>query len=300
MSLSLRARRRIPTVTRVAACGSSALAVAMLFAAAAHAFTASTAHGLIGFTVRPVGGPSAWCELDTGASVTVIDTRLARAMKLETEAPVEGHGAGAGSYPMAYVRTPVVLALPDGTRDTCRRAAVIDLSGVKTPTGAPLGVILGQDFLSTHVTTVDYDAARVTIHDATWDRLPTRATRVPIVRQGALPCVDIEVVSDVAPTTTERVLLDSGSEDAIDDSLLMADPGRRPTTTGVGLGQPHRGWFGRLREVRFAGVTFHDVPCAWPGRALLGGAVLRRFRVTLDEPHDAIWLEPGLHLHDSF
>jgi hypothetical protein len=224
---------------------------------------------------------------------------LAGALKLMTYAPLQGSGAGAGTYAMAFARAPIVLDFPDGTRDTCARPAVVDLSKVKTPNGAPLGVILGQDFLDHRVMTVDYDAGVLTIHPRTWAP-PTTATRVPLARKGALRYVEVVVTANGARSSHEQLLLDSGSEDAVDDSLVMVDPSRRGTTTGIGLGHPYAGWFGHLREVAFGGVVFHDVPSVWPGRALVGGGVLRRFRVTLDEPHDAIWLEPGHHLHDSF
>ncbi|HET7226118.1 MAG TPA: aspartyl protease family protein [Candidatus Eisenbacteria bacterium] len=287
-------------MTGVRAALAAGLALAALAAApCADAFTVSTAHGVIGFPVR-VGPRSARCELDTGASFTLLDARLARALHLDT-GPSERHeGAGAGGFAVAFARGPVVLTLPDGSRDTCARAGVADLSGVRAADGGAVDVVLGQDWIASHVLTLDYEGGRVRLHDPASFVPSARATRVPLAREGAWRMVDVGVEAGPGGMITRRVLLDSGSEDAVDDSLVLADPAKRQTTTGVGLGAPTHGWLGHLRAVRFGDVVLHDVPSAWPGRALLGGAVLRRFRVTLDEPHDCLWLEPGAHVHDPF
>lgn len=276
------------------------LALAALAAAPrAEAFAVTTARGVIGFPVR-VGARGARCELDTGASFTLLDARLARALHIDVGPPERHEGAGTGGFAVTFARGPVVLTLPDGARDTCARAGVADLSGVRAADGGAVDVVLGQDWIATHVVTLDYEAARVELHDPAGFVAVARATRVPLARHGAWRMVDVEIEGRPGEPVTRRVLLDSGSEDAVDDSLVLVDPAKRQTTTGVGLGTPTHGWFGHLRAVRFGDVTLHDVPSAWPGQALLGGAVLRRFRVTLDEPHDCLWLEPGAHVHDPF
>ena len=93
----------------------------------------------------------------------------------------------------------------------------------------------------------------------------------------------------------------TGSQDSVDDDLLLQS--KTPLAEvegGVGLGQTYRVSFGVFSRVRLASFELENVPGVAPGVPLIGGEVLRRFRIFFDYARSRMTLEPNPHLHDRF
>ena len=82
----------------------------------------------------------------------------------------------------------------------------------------------------------------------------------------------------------------------MDDSLLLKSRGPlRRTVGGVGLGRTYEVVFGRIERLGLGSFVLRDLPSVAPGVSLIGGEVLRRFRVTFDFARERLLLVRGRH-----
>lgn len=230
--------------------------------------------------------------LDSGASSCVIDRTRAQRLGLRFEGKGEGHGAGRGTVPYRFVATPVAFRAGQ-LRFGCERVVAIDLSGQRAIFGFPVDGILGHDFFSGRVVQIDFDARIVRLYDPSGFRAPPGADTLPLDLIRRLPYVTAVLTVPGRPPQRRALLLDTGSEDAVDDSIILASPGpKRTVTGGVGLGQEYQVVLGLLDSVQLGRVTLRNVPGVAPGVALVGTSVLHKFFVTLDYPRARLYLVP--------
>lgn len=245
------------------------------------------------------GAPGAWV-LDSGASVCVVDAALAERRGLERAGRGSVSGAGAGRVVADTLAAPVRVEV-GGVATECERTVVIDLAGPTEPLRQRIEGILGFDFLRLHVVEIDYGERRLRLHEPQSYRYVGSGRRVPLQFRGRQPYLAARITVGHGPPVERTLLVDTGSGDAVDDSLLLRSP--RPTRTvqgGVGLGSRYPVTSGFLDAVEIGGFRFVDVPGVAPGKALVGEAVLRRFTVILDYGRQEMILEPNRHFADPF
>lgn len=107
-----------------------------------------------------------------------------------------------------------------------------------------------------------------------------------------LPYIEAKLTVDGKDTATRRLLVDSGSQDAVDDSWLTRSRNLRTARGGVGIGQTFEVQIGRFSDVRVGPFHLTDVPGAAGGVALVGGEVLQHFTLIFDWPRKHLILEP--------
>jgi aspartyl protease/PDZ domain-containing protein len=262
-------------------------------------FEASGSTVLVPVTVN--GSESRWFILDTGANSCALDHAVAEAVKLRPESTGEGTGAGAGPVPYRRYAQDSTLFAIRGIEFRCDHVISLDLSGQLQVLGREVGGILGSDFISQYVVEIDYDAQVLRLHDPATFKYPGVGDVLPLSFERRLPYVTATLTVTGQPPTDRRLLLDSGSEDAVDDELLLKSSGPlRETEGGVGLGQRYRVVFGWVERLQLGRFGLMRLPSVAPGVALIGGEVLRRFRVILDYSRRRLILEPGAHLGDAY
>ena len=251
-------------------------------------------------SVRVNGAPAGWFIVDSGAAPCVLDDALARRLKLATVDTGAATGAGKGTVPYRSYRPDAVSLRSGATRFTCTRMISLDLSGQPAILGRKIDGILGGAFLAQYVVELDYDTATLRLHPRDFDYRGPGQT-LPITLENGVPHVTARLtVAGVAPAD-RSLLIDTGSQDSVDDELLLQS--KTPLTEvegGVGLGQTYRVSFGRFSRVRLGSFELEDVPGVAPGVPLIGGEVLRRFRIFFDYARSRVTLEPGPHLRDRF
>jgi hypothetical protein len=251
--------------------------------------------------VRINGGPPRWFVLDTGANSCLVDAALARALRLPARSLGSATGAGKGSVPIQHLDSTAVEFTVGGERCHCQHALSIDLSNQLGILGHTVDGILGSDFISQYVVELDYEDALVRLYDAGADLSAPGARVVPLAFDHRVPhLAAIITVAGRAPEN-RQLLVDSGSQDAVDDSLVLRSSAPKAEVVGgVGIGEEYRVTFGRLDRVEIDDLAFERVPSVAPGVALVGGEVLARFRVTLDYGRSRMLLAPNRHLRDGF
>jgi hypothetical protein len=236
-----------------------------------------------------IGGRSLNLVLDTGASATVIDAAAERELRLRVVGTRTLSGAGKGKV-HADVLAPVTIRLR-GARFVAAAPFVLDLAHAGTDQRED--GLLGFDFFTRYVVDVDYDARTVTLYDARGFTNRGNGTLVPIAIRGRRAYVPVTVVARGLAPERQQVLLDLGSEDAIDtDVVLRSTAPKRPIRSGVGIGERFSASLGTVDRLRIGGYELHDLPSATGGVQLLGSTVLRKFHVVYDLAHGRIYLRP--------
>lgn len=256
--------------------------------------------GLVVVRAALNGGEPGWWVVDSGASVCVVDAALAERRALERGGSGSVSGAGAGRVAADTIRGPVQVEV-GGQATECERTISVDLAGLTEPLRLRIDGILGFDFFRRHVVEIDYAQRRLRLHDPQSYRYAGTGQRVPLQFRGRHPYVVARITVGDGPPVERTLLVDTGSGDAVDDSLLLRTP--RPTRTvtgGVGLGSTYQLTSGLLDAVELGGFRIVEVPSVAAGVALVGGAVLRRFTVILDYGRQEMILEPNRHFADPF
>jgi hypothetical protein len=237
--------------------------------------------------------------LDSGANSIALDQRFADSLGLRPAGTGDASGAGAGPVPYRrYPRDSVEFEVA-GIPFRSDHAISIDLSNQPGIIGVAVGGVLGTDFFRLVTVEIDYDARVVRLHEPERFTPPAGAQSLPLTFARRVPYVTGRLQVPGRPPRTRRLLVDSGSEDAVDDSLLLESRGPlRRTIGGVGSGQTYEVVFGRIERFELGPFVLEDLPSVAPGRALIGAEVLRRFRVTLDYARERMLLIPGRHFGD--
>jgi hypothetical protein len=251
-------------------------------------------------SVRVNGAPPGWFIVDSGAGRCVLDDALARRLKL---APVDtgaATGAGKGTVPYRSYRAEAVAFRAGVARFACARVISLDLSGQPAILGRKIDGVLGGEFLSQYVVELDYETATLRLHPQGFEYRGPGET-LPITLENGVPHVTARLTVAGVPPADRALLVDTGSQDSVDDDLLLQS--KTPLAEvegGVGLGQTYRVSFGVFSRVRLASFELENVPGVAPGVPLIGGEVLRRFRIFFDYARSRMTLEPNPHLHDRF
>lgn len=242
------------------------------------------------------GSAPTWFVLDSGASACVVDSALAAKLGLKAEGERQGTGAGKGTVKISFLKA-LTYNLP-GVDVPIDESYVIDLSGQPALLGRDVGGILGYSFLSRYVVDVDFDARVLTIYAP--DQYQAKGESIPFRLVKHTPYIHAKVAVAGRPPVDLEVLVDSGSQDAIDVDLLGESPERLEVIGGVGLGQEFRTVLARADSVQIGSFVLPHPFGATGGVSLIGNEILRRFHVAFDYPHEKIFLSPGQHFSDPF
>ena len=242
------------------------------------------------------GSASTWFVLDSGASACVVDSALAAKLGLKAEGEKQGTGAGKGTVKFSLLKV-LTYNLP-GVDVPIDESYVIDLSGQPALLGRDIGGILGYSFLARYVVDVDFDARVLTIYMP--DQYHANGESVPFRLVKHTPYIHAKVAVAGRPPVDLEVLVDSGSQDAIDVDALGESPERLEVIGGVGLGQEFRTVLARADSVQIGSFVLPHPFGATGGISLIGNEILRRFHLAFDYAHERIFLSPGQHFSDPF
>jgi len=252
--------------------------------------------------VRVNNSEPMWFVVDSGAGGWIVDRAHAAKLGLHLEQDTaQGTGAGSGTYDVSYAKD-VSFSLSD-FNIAVPLIGVIDLSAQKSQIGREAEGLVGYDFFEKFVVEIDYESKVMRLFDpATYHYLGVGVSIPIIVDQEARnPFLMAEMtVQGVAPQH-RKLLIDTGSNDALDDSFVAQSAGPKiEIVGGVGLGKEFKFNAGRVSLLKIGGVSLEDVDAGAGGVALIGGEILRRFTVIFDFAHTRMILEPNEHLKDAF
>ena len=200
-----------------------------------------------------------WWALDTGSSECIVDRGIVRMLGLPTRGSRQVHGAGRGTVRLDSITGSVRLEVAKQRIPTCDRFASIDLSEPTTTGRRSIAGILGYEFFSRYVVRIDFAAHTLELFDPAKFRYAGQGDTVALTMERNVPRVAVRIRTAHRPEVTRHLIVDTGSEDAVDDSAVRRSSrsdGITVSTTGLGgsyeavIGTPEIAR-SRLRKLRF-------------------------------------------------
>ena len=262
--------------------------------------TAEIINNLVLVPVSVNGSKPALFVLDTGASSSVIDEADAAQFGLKP-------GAKNVTLELGEVKLPALDLV------------AIDLSGVEAGLGQHVAGILGSEIFKQQVVEIDYANKAVRLHDPEGFQYAGTAKPVAMVFRGDIPLVRPIFVTPEGDELDAKVEFDTGQAGAL--TLIrpfvigaeLTDPSQPevPITTGAILPGRIPAHVMRLKAIRLGDTSFGNVVTNVTPNAeaagvsgetmgLLGGEVLRRFRVFVDYSRSQVFLEPNGSVSEPF
>jgi hypothetical protein len=256
------------------------------------------------------GGPAEDFIVDTGASVSLLDSAWAEAHGIKSEGKMQAMGAGAsGDVGFARISS-IKVAGEDGVgvEIVGQKLAVLALNRFVAPFfWRDAAGVLGYDFISRFVVEIDYDNGALTLYDPKTFTYAGKGTGVPITMSGGIPVVRAKL--DGQYEGAFRVDVGSGSTVDLHSPFVKKNGLREKLPKSV---QILNGGFGGTFMSRLTRMKKMEIgPFAWTGPLVIlsgaetgglasedyagniGNQVLDRFKCTLDYEHRTIYLEPG-------
>ena len=225
--------------------------------------------------------------LDTGATDSVVDSRLASALRVRRRGSRDFAGYGEGNLRGSRVDG-VVARLAGSTIDVgLGHALPLDDLGAGE---RRLGAILGYDFLLWYVVEVDEASRRVRIYDREAYRPAKGYIAVPMPFVDRLPTVEGPLRLPGLEERTLSMMLDTGSPSGVSITYRRTKRDKLESRFPASAEDGTLGGVGGARRVRPVGRVegrLGPVPFTASGRLILEGVSARR-PTGLDYDYDAI------------
>jgi hypothetical protein len=255
------------------------------------------------------GEPAQDFLLDTGASVTVLDSAYAAKLGLVTHGSLSGTGAGSsGQFSFTNVQTIRVEGeAGSGIELTSQHVVVAPLSKyLKSYFWRDTPGVLGYDFLSRFVTAIDYEKQTLTFTDPTAFKYAGKGQAVPISFSEGVP-----VVHGKVDGVGGDFRLDVGSGSSIDLHTPFVEKNGFRTKAKKTIDAPGAGFGGsfEMDMARLSSFAIGSYVIADPIVGLtrtqtgtfsgtdfagnVGNRILDRFHCTFDYSRKTVYLEPG-------
>jgi hypothetical protein len=240
------------------------------------------------------GTEPGWFIADSGANSCVIDRAFARRIGLHPITGGQASGAGKGTVPYDRYEEHVRFSVAGLPLECPEHVIGLDFSQQPKIIGAQVDGVLGTDFFASYVVEIDYAHHVVRAYNPEGFRYTGTGARIPLyIDSHRLPHIDAKLTVNGNLTATRRLLVDSGSQDAADDSWVTRSRNLQVARGGVGTGQAFDMQMGRFSEVRIGPFRMTDVPGGAAGQPLVGGEILKHFAVIFDWSRKQLILEPN-------
>ena len=285
MTVDQRSRKIVPTIgcLLMMACSSGALS-ALPSLLETHAFRGEG--GIMVLDLRIEDSEPMSFILDTGANPCVVDPVFAEKLGMGIRSSTERRG-GAGTFKSGVADRSVTLTIGSSAL-LCTETLITDLSGLAEVLGIRPAGIVGGDFFRGRIVEVDYDEAKIRIHDRNTYTRPGGAV-VPIHLKGNRPHLFARLSVPGGPQdVTRELIVDTGSLDHVDDPLLKESNAPLKPIASTGLGSGFEGSAGTWSKVEIGPYSFENVPGTVPSVPIVGNGILTRFNLVFD--YDGGWL----------
>jgi len=267
------------------------------------------------------GGNALWFMLDTGAEATIINKPRMGEFGLT---PFGASTISGGGNSTDFAFTEVARLRIGGVELLNQRNGVIDLSGLEKIYGMPMGGILGYDFFSRFVVSVNYDAKTIELAEPDGYAGPGGGVTVPFVLEKGQPHIGSTIGVAAAPDLSADLIVDCGAADTLNLTspfvkehrlleLARAKPPVGPNT----MAGSEKEFFaqtsvrGRLGTVSLGTFTLRSIPSnlmvgtkgAYASESFsgtLGEGVLHRFNTVYDYSRSVMILSPNAEFDKPF
>jgi hypothetical protein len=275
-------------------------------------------YGLILLRARVNNSQPLWFALDSGASFPfVINIRRARLLRLKLQGHVTvGGGAGPGAYEAA--RTRGVSIDLGGLKFADRTANVLALTSLEAQAGRPLDGLVGLDLFTRYVVEIDYAGNKIKLYDPQTYNYSGAGESVPLTLRDGHFFVPAKIEMPGRPALDGRFLVDTGGglvTAVLTTPFAQSHNLQAPTQRTIldhslaGLGGETRLLVSRATSFTL-GKSLIREPIIYVSQdrggalasseydGLIGGEILRKFKVIFDYPRRRLILEPNVHYNE--
>lgn len=256
-----------------------------------------------------------WFILDTGASSTVIDSQLAKALHLKPSGRIVGTGGAGTATALTFKGTSLKLPNVEAVNLTIFGLPIDFFSA---PFGRKIGGVLGNDILKQLVVEVDYVAQVIKLYEPESYQYSGSGEVIPLTLEGDLPFVRARIALSGRPVIGGKFELDSGSTGAVlfntpfvDRNKLLDSVSKSSQTRMGGVGGSAVAFSGRLMTIWLGSFQLEnavarfsrarrgdDASARYDG--LIGGEIFRRFKVVFDLSRLRMILEPNAQFSEPY
>jgi hypothetical protein len=263
--------------------------------------------------LRVNGSEPHWFALDTGAGTTVINTTAAAALGLKMEGSHQARGAG-GQVPSSIVRG-VRLDI-GGARLEELTVTTIALTAIENAMGHTMDGILGFEFFRRYVVELDYENLLINLYEPAGFEYGGRGESLPLTFELNHPYVRAKVAMPGREPVEGKFVLDTGSnlplillDSFVREKRLDESPTKTLKVTGRGVGGEVSMPVGRTGRLMLGSYSLEQPVTSFPqsgwfaregAAGNIGGAILRRFKVTFDYSRSRMFIEPNRRFPEPF
>ncbi len=254
--------------------------------------------------------------LDTGAGGSVINESRAKDLGLKLEGQTEA-ATGDGAVEAFFVKG--VKLNVSGVKLSDLILTALDLRGLEAGFGQPIDGILGYDIFARFVVEIDYVSQRVRLHEPKSYKYSGPGQIIPITIEDNRPFIRGKIMQPGAKAVEGRFEFDLGQIGAVTlgesftskNDLLKSTRRTLQVTTGAILAGKSNARIGRLQNLQLGRfVIKNPITSFAPDNrgeedtkdyaGLVGGEILRRFRVVVDYSRKQVALTPNRHFSEPY
>jgi hypothetical protein len=276
-------------------------------------------HNRVYLPVRVNGSRTYTMILDTGAAETFVSEKVAEELRLARQgsAQVRGNGEGVAHFPLTKN-----VNFSVGEAALLEKMIVIyNYDDLEKHEGRAIDGTLGVNFFHKYVVEIDYAARKLSVYDPATFLYSGAGAVVPlrILNNGTVALFDAKIVgTDGRAAMEAHLAVDSGTYSAlrlfrpfVEKHALIGEGRGQVASLGFGAGGEFRQVTGRVARLEIGGVKIvnpvadfstdtRGVTATANYDGTIGGAILRRFTVTLDYSRARMILEPNAEFGTPF
>lgn len=277
-----------------------------------HSLPFDLSDGRIFIEARVAGSAPRSFLLDTGAQITHLTQEAADLLGLKPAGALDVAGLGPDLVQARYLQ-PVELDLGGFALPTSRAIAAPAerLFGAVTSASARgIDGIIGYDLFAAYVVEIDYERRLISLYDPAEFHVTDDAIAVPIRLLDNKPYVEASFALGGSAPMSASLLLDTGFGGALgfnaeftQDHGLIVAAGRTLASSVRGVGGVTPARLGRVDSLAIGAALLPDMLATFSlelspraraeAAGRVGGAILRRFTVTLDYGGGRLLLKPN-------
>jgi Aspartyl protease/PDZ domain len=256
-----------------------------------------------------------WFILDTGAEYTVIDSQVAKTLRLKALGRTVGTGGAGTATALIFKGTSLKLPNIEVTNLTVYGLPIDFLSA---PLGRKISGVIGNDILRQLVFEVDYASEVINFYEPENYQSLRAGDVIPITFQGKYPFVRARITLDGRRVIEGNFEIDSGATNAImfntpfvDRNRLLEGVSKSNQVRTGGVGGSAVAFSGRLKSMRLGSFQLEnlvarfsrarrgdDASAKYDGQ--IGGDILRRFKVVFDYSRRRMMLERNSQFSEPY
>ncbi|HVF47026.1 MAG TPA: retropepsin-like aspartic protease [Pyrinomonadaceae bacterium] len=259
------------------------------------------------------GKPPIRLIFDTGASHTVINADRADQLGIKGSERVSGTATGGAIE--GTMATGVKIAIA-GVEVSNQPVGLISMPRVP---GFDFDGVIGFDFIRAFVVQIDYVNKVMDLYDARSYRYRGKGILIPLSLKGRrTPLMSASFIFGNGPSSRAKLELDTGADNAfllyypfVEKHSLLKTSKDLAANAGRGAGGETERLIGQAKQVTFGPLAFNNVPVLFSLQkegleeggsvdGIIGGEVLRRFKVIIDYSRSRMILEANKDINDPF